>query len=563
MAKYKTYISSPTTSKKEILLLGIDSASIVAKLESNEVYYISSLDGSFKVKNGTKFLDSFTIIYDLVKGSNRCDEILLELFEHCDGDYKLLHTGIIEAKNVKLFPSKCFAEFKVSSNDLYSCLKKNWKEKVNHYEVAQHEISLNPPNATIEEKDIIGFNPSAYTNYCVKSTVFNPASFQIETTYWRQVVTVPNGIELNGWTVLEQTETETTYWRCPIDLGGSQIDTFKNGRYYKDVLEYTIVETLQKCTSKPVTVKSNFLGLNPSGFSPSNIAYENSTKYHDLLMFQMSDIVHYDYSESAGSTGQTQQFESTLEDLFKINQNLFQLAYRIDETDTEVIFRVEHISYFTLDSEIKDMRQEFGANEYSHNSTLPQRLKFKVQNSKGNDFIGTDIVFPSSCTDGEKNYTLSKISTDLAYLVARTKNSEGVYEANSDINLAENFALIAVDKILDKLFVAYETGKITNQGQYNAPMSFANLHAYFWLDNASAWTGFFNNQAQTFETVKFGIEAATVRKKFCCGDSLNENAIYYSKSSDEQGLTKKAQLKEFRLNLKTRTAEYKFIHGNT
>lgn len=589
MSKYRTYIEHPSIGQVEVIALGIEETTLVSKLDSEETYYVRSLDGNLRFRNGTKFLNSYQALYDLT-GDKACENITFNLFEVCDSKLESLHTSIIETKNINFQNDICTAEFKVSSNDLYSCMKRFWKDKVNHFQVESQNLLMSPEGAIIEEvttstvqqypnTELVPFEVAPYpqgsNQWCIKKTTATDVTeqnsednepfpfYEIKTYWWREVITVSSDIELTGWDILSENDNgTTTYWRCPIYSGNTVVSFFRNGRYWSKVVEYTITETLQNCTDKTIVVRSNFLGLNSEGASPSNIAYEASSKYHDVFIFQISDVVHHDYAFSAGSTGVTKQFELTLEEVLKINKSLWNLTYQITETDTEVEFRIEHYSYFSQSSEVIDMREEFGSNTFSSNLSLPERLKFEMQNSQGNDFVGTDIVFPSSCTDGEKNYRLQKISTDLAYLLTRIENSEGEYEANPDIKLTDNFVLIATDKIGETNYTAIDVGAITTSPKYNGRMSFANLHESFWLHNASAFTGQLNNKQTDFESVKFGIESGIVRKKFCCNDELKENAIYYSKSSDEARLTKEAKLEEFRLNLRTRTAEYKLIHGN-
>jgi len=171
--------------------------------------------------------------------------------------------------------------------------------------------------------------------------------------------------------------------------------------------------------------------------------------------------------------------------------------------------------------------------------------------------IGIAQVLPM----GKRTYDAG-INTDILYIANPT---------NEDKVPDEGFVAIAADYVdagTGYYIINNEPGIITPTVTLNGALSWQNLHERYWRHNRSLLAGSMNDIATTFYTAKATIAAQEIRKKLCCGNSLNTNANYLTKPGTQPHIAANGRLKRFTLNLKTRrrylcikTAVYKHQFG--
>lgn len=608
MINYAVSIQHPDIGTQPVTLLGIENAQLVTELENDAVYYRQKLNGSFKLKDGAGMLNSFTNLYSILTAADKCEPITATVNEICpDGSLTQLYTGKLEVKEVCL--DKCRATVSIAQNDVYQCITDAWEKETNYFEVATVTATATDPSATLEqyqcdyqETDTIPFMPipansyeacyqifeqsgytpaqalaysglnvpfqtGAYTlKWCLKnSTVVNDGqnpdgtgiyTLRVVSNWWREVKTVASATVLpSPWQLLDDNGITARYWRCPFSVNGETL-TFDNGRLFTDILQYTADDAI--ANFGVCAIVSNFLNINSTGVSISNDAYDNAYKVQRMIIYQQSDVKRFSADSNAGEDGNTAQFIWSLKEqleFLKNTLNCYWFAEPTGDPSCPYVLRIEHISYFEQQGTV-DLSNEFARNCYTYNNeNAPQTEEYKWRNPTDSPiFTGTPITYSSACTAGKRTYDAG-VNTDILYIANPT---------NEDKVPDEGFVAIATDYVdagTGYYIINNEPGIITPTITLNGALSWQNLHERYWRHNRSLLAGSMNDIPTTFYTAKATIAAQEIRRKLCCGNTLNTNANYLTKPGTQPHIAANGRLKRFTLNLKTRTGIYEVEHS--
>ena len=601
MTKYLVNINHPTTGTQPVTLLGIENAQIVTERDPNEVFYREKLSGSFKLKNGLGMLDSFTNLYSVLTGADRCEKITATIQEMCPDDtVHDLFTGRVVVKEVCV--DKCRATLSIEQDDIYSCVFDAWEKETNHFGVPTVTATSIDANSVIEEytcnspipifiplpafpnyfyyvcpyileqsglttaqaNSFAGLNiplqtPSYDIKWCIKYTL-DPSTVgnqfvTVTTKWWREVISVPSASVMPApWQLLDDNGTIARWWRCPFSAGGEVI-TLDNGRLLNEIIKFTVSDALTDCGVCQVV--SDFLYLNSTGVTISNVAYDNAYKVQKAIVYQQSDVKRFNATENAGEGGNTEQFVWTLKQQLEFLKNTLNCYWIIEENNDPLcpyILRIEHISYFTSQG-IIDLSNGFARNCYTYQkSNAPQTEEFKWRNPTNNNvFSGKPITYASACTEGKRTYDAG-VNTDVQY-IANPSNEDKVPD--------EGFVIVAADYIdtAGNYVINVEPGAITGTIHLNAALSWENIHERYWRHDRSLLQGNMNAVDTNFLTAKTTIQAEEIRKKLCCGSSIDTDANYLTKPGSQAHINANGRLKRATLNLKTRTVIYEIEHS--
>lgn len=607
MTKYLVNINHPTVGTQPVTLLGIENAQILTERDPNEVFYREKLSGSFKLKDGLGMLGSFTSLYSVLTGADRCEKITATIQELCSDDtVHDLFTGRLVVKEVCV--DKCRATLSIEQDDIYSCVFDAWEKETNHFGVPTVTASATDVDSVIEqytcdyqEVDTVPFLPipaasyeacsylfeeSGYTTaqalawsglnvplttpfytlaWCMKSTSVvndgqNPDNtgnyaLRVVTDWWREVISVPSASIMPApWQLLDDNGTIARWWRCPFSAGGEVI-TLDNGRLLNEIIKFTVSDALTDCGVCQVV--SDFLHLNSTGVTISNVAYDNAFKVQKAIVYQQSDVKRFNATENAGEGGNTDQFVWSLKQQLEFLKNTLNCFWIIEETGDPLcpyILRIEHISYFTSQGTV-DLSNEFARNCYTYQKgNAPQTEEFKWRNPTNNNvFLGKPITYASACTEGKRTYDAG-VNTDVQY-IANPSNEDKVPD--------EGFVVVAADYIdtAGNYVINVEPGAITGTIHLNAALSWENIHERYWRHDRSLLQGNMNAVDTNFETAKTTIQAEEIRKKLCCGSSVDTDANYLTKPGSQPHINANGRLKRATLNLKTRTVIYEIEHS--
>lgn len=182
-------------------------------------------------------------------------------------------------------------------------------------------------------------------------------------------------------------------------VGDGDADLPDNG-----VLLTTILDALVEPCS--LSVRSNFLGINPDGTAPANTAYNTAESYQNIVIFQKSDAKRPNAIEEA-TIG-----EISLEDVFSLLAGL-NLQWWIKNG----FLRIEHISYPLLDGlDISNSQEIVGATDYTYDrNEIPRRQVFTWMDVNTHpDFDGQPIEYDEYCSeDKEDQIAVQRFSTNL------------------------------------------------------------------------------------------------------------------------------------------------------
>lgn len=225
------------------------------------------------------------------------------------------------------------------------------------------------------------------------------------------------------------TEIEQGYlYTCEV-VGSelSDIKTIPNGVFLNDAIQAIVLEYCPE-----ITVKSDFLQINPENPSSINYVTNTTTKVDKIMLFQKSDV------KRPNALNKATKLEWTFEKLMEALKFMFNLDWRIENDQ----FVIEHVSFFNKKFGIDATEKKYekflkGKRKYTYkNEDIPEREEWIFKEASYGDFVGRPILYNYCQTEGSKkiikSYALQDVTTDVEF-VLQNPDSESEYVEDAGI----------------------------------------------------------------------------------------------------------------------------------
>lgn len=439
-------------------------------------------------------------------------EVSIEVL--CDDEWTEKWSGTFDSKWKSDLDKKTIT-FRPKQVNAAACLKKEWTEPVNIYDVAP-VVRTRPYNVTYKW-DTIGpvtctDDPPDNPGFCwdgIKIVVASgPHAGECSWHYHRferpgtcdGATPVPPD-EFQDWELLSGGCPGTpVYWACPESA--RVVANFRNGRTLKDVLEFLLEET-----GCGLSLVSDFFNCNGDDTAPDNEAYTAAATYlQHLVIHQKSDVKRHDATETSKAAAWVMKLQDLLSDL-KI---MFKVDWRIENDDT---FRLEHVSYFEAQPGADYTSKKYERSLSAEKGDVPLRTRYSFRDEQCSDYFkGRPIeIF---CGEGEKQIRLSLFSTDLGFITS-SDNAESIGD--------DGFVLIAT--------TPSGFTNIYENIDDNRPLSWSELHTNYHLHEMFS-AGTINGEEVTPLSLKKYRKQPPFRVVLCCDETFDPS-LYITTSLGE------------------------------
>lgn len=397
----------------------------------------------------------------------------------------------------------CHVRIKLSSNDNYTCLTRNWKKEINILSQTA-KVTVQPFIGDLEQIQCstarLNIDP-LYNNFdpitdcitagqgwtLIKHEVvqdFSNGRLYTSTYVREKAILACDGSELvtppgDGWIlVTNNCPTNSTWARAVSTTELTQIidpsyvfleeasvlnedlfdATIDNG-----VLLKTILETFNPCDQ---TIISDFFGINPDDTAPSNDYYAEALEnLQEIVVFQKSDIKRYNAGQNATNGRWT--YKGVLDAL------RLQTGIEIRITDTD--FRIEHGSYFDAvqgdDLTVLYPVAVAGQNKYEYisgNAVGPERWAFMEE--ARTEAQGVPIEYDCFGDDDpdSRDYTIQRVNNDFTGMIE-----------NPDAYADDGFCFVATKLIGGQRYIISEINALTDDLVLNGHMLIPNLQDHY------------------------------------------------------------------------------------
>ncbi len=512
MAKVRWKIQS--ASIPETIVTPIWDGRFSYRRDRNEVYYAHEPTNDISLTG-----DDFALVEEVESG---CEKITVTVERWCGDDWQTYWQGFFAKFNCRfnyggIKVRNCLLDAKLTKDDKYDCLLKNWQTDVNIYG-ASAEITVKPFEGEYEIYTGVECNfcvpsgtpPAACAtladDWCMEQEILSfeadypggwpcdPSETLITRMFHRIIgvgtPTTPPPYD-TGWTYLSGND----WWRCPDELADSNlvISPMTHGRRFNDVIEHLVDEL--DCG---LTVRSHFFGINATHDAPpANDAYGFATAYcQDITIHRKSDVKRPNATNPSSQAVWTMKLKDLLDDFKKV----FNVFWRIDGDD----LILEHISYF----------EGAAGADYSE-KPMPLQLKYEDDTPRVEKFYWQDKDLPGffkaqpivyDCGNGEKEYQSALFSTDV----------KGIQdELNQDVVADAGWVLISCRVVSSEYFAN------TLDDLVNGAFRWFNLHENLHRHNRYFETGTMNGVAASFLSVQKMREQPEFRVGICCDDGFD------------------------------------------
>jgi len=533
----------------------VDDLQIQWQLQDEEEYYRQSVaNGLVFVNNSKRSITDYDYLKAIEDGSDRCDEITIEIKSTCTNPATTLLTGLLVMTKAQWDEDNCTVTIPVTTNDEYTCLIANKDEVVDFSELTSYSVKSfvgeietagpftnDSPTRLGESYIPAGLTGSEWVLIRYTAELISPTTWQETWEFVREKVTGGTQPPGFGWV------SEGSDWvrAVIVDLLSSQAfpgtfgtdldiqyqvrgsDSFEadNGRLLSDIIE----KVVDQCGD--LTVVSNFFNINPDGTEPANSVYSAANTYlQTLMVWQKSDIKRFDDLNNAT------KLIISWSDLYENLYNLFNIRIVVDGST----LRIEHLSYFTAANglDLTTQKNEYleGTRRYSYEDGAYANVeKFEFMDRVSESFKGFDILYNSSCVDPEAspvNYQATLFTTDLDFCL------DFPDDVDDDGFFLANVALYDSELYIQK----YTVPGFTALGpQFNGHLAMPNLHEFYWKHGRIFLTGEMNQTATTFESTIPTKAQTPITFKMCCNELLNFNVDELMNSQYGWGKIKTAQ----------------------
>lgn len=289
-------------------------------------------------------------------------------------------------------------------------------------------------------------------------------------------------------------------WFMCLDLGIS-VQVYDSSR----PLHSGVTHLLNNTDCQGAIVISDFFEWDPAGDSPGYIAGDN---YVTGLANQVNEIYYLQKSDAIDpiASNPAVRADMTLVEMLAILKGMFQVFWDIDSNGN---LRLEHIKYWQtqLGLDLTTTLHKELLQFTSLSSAIPKYERFGMAESRGQDFVGTDIIYNSPCADPQEvvEIQIPNVCTDIY----------NVY-TDPDAISKGGFVFLATTMIDGVRFVITDDGALTVTPVNNAPLAWANLHRDYYRWDRYMSSGNMNGVETPFFTVRPNIEQAGVISALCC-----------------------------------------------
>jgi hypothetical protein len=255
-------------------------------------------------------------------------------------------------------------------------------------------------------------------------------------------------------------------------------ETYETVRPVEEVMNFLALKT-----SCRISVASDFFEWNPPtdapGYEPGiNYVTGQANQLGFLGLIQKSDAIDPDASDPA------QKGETSLLAMLRLLNTMFRVFWDLDE---DGVLRIEHISYWTTVYDLDLTTSARNSEPLAFASTKDEAPAYErclFTEALNVDFKGVDIIYAPECAGSSGKEYRAEVTTDLAYI-------------KSDPNSIDKsgFVMVAMD---DSLNVFCTLGAYSGALGTNTPLSWANLHAAFWLHDRFLPSGNMNGAPMNF-----------------------------------------------------------------
>lgn len=519
--------------------------------------------------------DTFHLIYNMVRTPvRRCETVYIRQDRLCNGQWKKFWVGRFSPGSCKYVMDLCQVEVKADVFDKYTCLLDHVDDKVNLMDVAPADVLAYNYPSNIEylvcldgvvdpECDPASLGDNGWVSVAADTACSGASNI---TMYWREklvtncvagVAVPPTGA---GWMLLSDnclvdgtavyvrnppvawgfgaptkvedgspspTEpvggcsswvymgtvlcdpfgpTYAHFWTCPYDASPEEYST---GRPFNTTVSYMLERT--GCDVDRIV--SDFFDINPKGDSPGYVSGENYITggpnfWSDMVLLQKSD------AKDPTATNPATRGEWTLKKLFDFLRSTFRVYWDIDDMGN---LRLEHWHFWSSSAGIDLTDPPNGELNLAMNTfqflsdEIPKYERLTFSEANGSDFSGLDIIYDGPCvTTDQKNLVeetrISDVTTDIGFIL-----SDPTAIGN------DGFALLACTENTGVYTVIIDDGAISLSPVTNAPVSKANLQAYFWTWDRYLKTGNMNGVDVTFDGIVPNLQQPDLKARFCCG----------------------------------------------
>jgi len=473
-----------------------DSRNFIEEPKNDFVLYCRALPTSWE-SGGTAW-------DNLAAATGACYTFQINIETKCSGSWSSVWTGEFSSKDWKINYDKQTITVKIKKNSDLDCLKLNWGNEVNLYDLSP-VVSVKPYYFTYKtHEESITATPGVECSVTVPF-VFGYCNFDIQRipsggsekcVYFYHRFERPGTCsgsspvppdDFSSWAYLSGSCPGTPlFWACP-ETERTPYE-YPNGRYLGDVIQMLMDET-----GCGLLVVSDFLNINPDASAPSNVAYDAALLYlQTLVVFQKSDVKRPDASDTSRFTAWNMKLQDLINDL-KI---LFNMDWKI----VEGVFRIEHVSYFQSTAGADCTAEKYARGLQQDKSNIAKFTKFQYRDVQcSNYFTGYPIEI--YCGEGTAEKKLSLFSCDIDFI--------------SDVDNAESVG----DDGWVLMSTYIDTGVLYNQNN-NRELSWFQLHQDFYR-HEMAGAGKINTVDATPLSLKKNKKQPPFAVRHCCNDTFD------------------------------------------
>lgn len=513
---------------------------------------------------------------------------------HCfqanlDADYNIINsniqTNVIKYTGYNNFELKTCYDYNRSTNSYY--LFGKWRDIANSDEFPDERAKCpDMVNDLMQNSSSDGWTFYSQIMNSLGGTPF--VNFDITTVWFREVKLVPN---ING-----------TATSPPVGGGFDWINlgiVLRNGQEYfhwvRSVSNLKIERTSESSRSVvfSVTDYDGKVGLLSTSYGRTisrarklndvitemakecNLSYEsefftNPTNpisgkdLSNLMIVQKSDCIMSGSPPVEPTDAATLgiiTFNSLLDNL----KSMFQVYWYIDDNDT---LHIEHKNYFSnnlsyatrsFDSNVDlDINVIYplalqGSNNWTFDTEYPYREKFKFLEAWNIDFIGADIVYDTCLRKGTtENHEATLFTTDIdSTYLDNEASKDGFCLFHCDSN--SYLSITSGGVTTNYYYVLKETGELSGMDSFNAHLSWANLHNYYWKYDRPVPTGLMNNKQTTFTTTRKLKRQTPISFPFC-PQNFNPNRLIRTRMATD------GEVKSAEYSLKTGNIKVELLY---
>ncbi len=469
--------------------------------------FVTSLENSLELSG----VDYSSI---LVMEQNPYDVATIDVYEYCEDTWKNIFEGEFNWFNVNVDRDKKKLTISPKERTVKSCIESKWE--LDSVSIFYGTIQIVRPLAGVYEVQCCSSVSASFPDGSIFSCGLNPSEWWMKEntftnigfgqwehkTCWHRVKqngtcsgVVPIPPSGTGWVLLTNNCPTDSVW-IRDSANDYLIALMKNGRMLNSSLNSLFNET-----GCGLTLRSNFLNINPSGPSPNNQAYKFSTDYlQELTLHQKSDVKRPMDTNPATVVAWTVTLKDIILDLI----DLLNMEIRYDPVNNEA--RFEHVSFFASVATVNHSSIA-KKNEYSQDQDNSERYeKYSYMDEMCSDYFKGKLI-EYNTGSGVAPIRLRKISTDVVFIQQAGASDQSINDSG--------FVLCSTKLI----------GGVRSLLEYNRPLAWTSLHENLFRWNRRFPAGKINDVPVLFYTWKLRKKYPAYVAPFCCSGAWDFYSI--------------------------------------